>query len=44
MQYHKWSLNEIEDVLPFEKEIYVMMLINHLEEEEAKAKKASQGH
>lgn len=44
MQYHKWSLNEMEDVLPFEKELYVMMLINHLEEEESKAKKAGQGY
>lgn len=34
----------MEDVLPFEKELYVMMLINHLEEEESKAKKAGQGY
>ena len=33
MQYHKYSLKEIEEMLPFEREIYVAMLINYLEEE-----------
>lgn len=33
MQYHKYSLTEIEDMIPFEREIYTAMLIKHLEEE-----------
>jgi hypothetical protein len=33
MQYHKYSLAEIENMIPFEKEIYVAMLIQYLEEE-----------
>jgi hypothetical protein len=33
MQYHKYSLREIEEMLPFEREIYVAMLIEYLEEE-----------
>jgi len=33
MQYHKYSLVDIEDMLPFEREIYVAMLIKFLEEE-----------
>jgi hypothetical protein len=33
MQYHKYSLTEIEEMLPFEREIYVAMLIKYLEEE-----------
>ncbi len=33
MQYHKYSLTEIEDMIPFEREIYVYMLIEYLEEE-----------
>ena len=33
MQYHKYSLQELEDMLPFEREIYVTMLIQWLEEE-----------
>lgn len=33
MQYHRYSLVDIEDMLPFEREIYVAMLIKFLEEE-----------
>ena len=33
MQYHKYSLTEIEEMIPFEREIYVAMLVQHLEEE-----------
>jgi hypothetical protein len=33
MQYHKYSLAEIEDMIPFEREVYVAMLIQYLEEE-----------
>lgn len=33
MQYHKYSLHEIEEMIPFEREIYVAMLIQFLEEE-----------
>ena len=33
MQYHKYSLTDIENMLPFEREIYVAMLIQYLEEE-----------
>ena len=33
MQYHKYSLEDIEAMLPFEREIYVSMLIRYLEEE-----------
>jgi hypothetical protein len=32
-QYHQWSLTEIEDMIPFEREVYVAMLIQYLEEE-----------
>lgn len=33
MQYHKYSLNDIEEMIPFEREIYITMLLQHLEEE-----------
>lgn len=33
MQYHKYSLADIENLIPFEREIYIAMLINYLEEE-----------
>lgn len=33
MQHHKYSLTELEDMIPWEREIYIMMLVQHLEEE-----------
>jgi hypothetical protein len=36
MQYHKYSLTEIEEMFPFEREIYVAMLVAYLEEEKQK--------
>ena len=39
MQYHKWSLTELENMIPGEREIYVGLLIEHVEEENEKAEK-----
>ena len=39
MQNHSWSLFELESMIPWEREVYVGLLIEHLEEqkkEEAK--------
>ena len=39
LQYHNWSLFELENMMPWEREIYIGLLIEHLEEqkkEEAK--------
>ena len=36
MQYHKYSLTEIENMIPWERDIYVTLLQNHLEEEKLK--------
>jgi len=36
MQYHKYSLTEIENMMPWERDIYVGLLRQHLEEEEQK--------
>jgi|TARA_X000000368_G_scaffold236897_1_gene187047 hypothetical protein len=38
MQYHKYSLTEIENMMPWERDIYVGLLQQHLEEEELKRK------
>ncbi|QJT70026.1 putative baseplate hub assembly catalyst [Synechococcus phage SynMITS9220M01] len=38
MQYHKYSLTEIENMMPWERDIYVALLQQHLEEEELKNK------
>jgi len=36
MQHHKYSLTEVENLMPFERDIYVEMLITHVEEENKK--------
>jgi hypothetical protein len=33
MQYHKYSITEIENMMPFERDIYVGLLHNYIEEE-----------
>ena len=38
MQYHKWRLTEIENLIPWERDVYVGLLQQHLEEEELKQK------
>ena len=40
MQHHKYSLEEIENMLPWEREIYIGLLTKFLEEEKEKVKKA----
>ena len=36
MQYHKYSLTELENMIPWERDVYVMLLINHIKEENEK--------
>lgn len=43
MQYHKYSLTEIENMMPIERDIYVMLLQQHLEEERLKQQQAANG-
>lgn len=42
MQYHKYSLTEIENMIPFERDIYIVMLQQYLKEKEERAR-AQQG-
>ena len=39
MQHHNYSLSDLEDMLPWEREIYVDMLITYIKEENEKAKR-----
>jgi len=41
MQYHKYSLTEIENLIPWERDIYVTLLQQHIEEEERKQQSAN---
>lgn len=36
MHHHKWSLTEIENLMPWERDVYVSLLSAHLKEEERK--------
>ena len=38
MQHHKYSLSEIEDMMPWERDIYLDMLITYIKEENEKQK------
>ena len=40
MQYHKYSLTEIENLMPWEREVYTALLIQHIAEEKQKAEEA----
>jgi hypothetical protein len=36
MQHHKYNLSDIEQMVPWEKTIYVTLLMNYIEEENEK--------
>ena len=40
MQHHKWSLSEVESMIPWEKEVYVNYLVKYLEKQKLEAQQA----
>ena len=38
MHHHKYSLAEVENLIPWEKEIYIMLLMQWIEEENERQK------
>ena len=38
MQHHNYSLTELDNMIPFEREIYVQLLIQHIKEENERLK------
>jgi hypothetical protein len=38
MQHHKYSLSDLETMIPWERSIYVSMLVQYIEEENEKIK------
>ena len=38
MQHHKYSLTELGNMLPWEREIYVNLLVQHIKDEQEKAR------
>ena len=43
MQHHKYSLSDIENMIPWEREIYIGLLQQHIEEENLKAQQQRGG-
>ncbi len=41
MQYHKYSLTELENMMPWERDIYIGLLQQHLEEEKLKQQQSN---
>ena len=33
IQHHSWSLTELDNMMPWEREVYIGLLIEHLEEQ-----------
>ena len=43
MQHHKYSLTEIENMMPWERDIYLSLLNQYIEEENLKAQQERNG-
>ena len=43
MHHHKYSLTELEEMLPWEREIYIGLLMKYLREEEERIGSKPQG-
>ena len=43
MQHHKYSLGEIDGLIPWERDVYVDMLVEHIKEEEMRMNEAQRG-
>ena len=39
IQHHKWSLTELDNMVPFERQIYVILLQNWIKEENERVEK-----
>jgi hypothetical protein len=40
-QHHKYSISDIENLIPFERDVYVNLLLQYLEEAEKQKKNAT---
>ena len=38
MQHHKYSLTELDNLVPWERQVYLDLLLKHLEEEQERVK------
>ena len=42
MQHHNYSLSDLENMMPWERDIYVDMLVEHIKEENKKMREQQQ--
>jgi hypothetical protein len=42
MQHHKYSLSDIENMIPWERQIYMTLLLQHITEENERIKQQNQ--
>tara|TARA_Y100000034_G_C6820611_1_gene369538 strand:+ start:611 stop:760 length:150 start_codon:yes stop_codon:yes gene_type:complete len=38
VQHHKYSFTEIENMMPWERDVYIQMLVEHVEKENERVK------
>ena len=38
MEHHNYSLSDLENMMPWEREVYVALLMNHMKEQEQQMK------
>ena len=43
MQHHNYSLAELENMIPWERDIYLGLLLNHIEEERKRIEEENRG-
>ena len=43
LQHHNWSLSDIEDMIPWEKQTYIKMLQNYIEKRNLEYEQAKNG-
>ena len=44
IQHHRWSLTELNEMMPWEREIYVSLLSDWIKEENERIKKENRKH
>ena len=44
MQNHNWTLSDIDNMMPWEREIYVMMLVEDLKEQKEEQQRQSKAN
>ena len=43
MENHNYSLSDLENMMPWEREVYVALLVNYIKEKEQQMKEAQNG-